>query len=133
MFLGIAGLKDHNGDIQVGLGAHDCTYSVDFTTRHFSHDELEKDPSGSQTYIMDYILSEINSYQHEHRCKFLGAGIEKAFNDTMCPGLCSALWARLDILPMVFRPTAEYPQTNNSKTEYTVSEHADSMARKCVM
>jgi hypothetical protein len=126
-------LKEANGDIQVSIAIHDDTYGVDFCTRHFDQEELSKSASDPQSYVADYILSGLNKYEHDHRCKIIGAGLENGFVETLCPDVCSALWANMDVLPMVFRPDTEVPAAGECQIAHTVDEHADSMARKCIM
>jgi len=135
MFVGIAGVRHENGDLKVAISMHDSTYSVDFSERHFSTNDPDHLPSALCTSVTNFVIAELNMYQHEHRCKFLGAGLERAIAEDLCPELCPALWAKLDIVPIVFSTGVNVLVRNNDvrKGAMCADEEADAVARKCVM
>ena len=63
--------------------------------------------------------------------KFLGVGISETIFREISPEVPSRLWAELDVVPMVFRSSFNYPDT--APEQQRVDEQADSMARKCLM
>ena len=135
MFLGLASLQHENGDLAVAISMHDSTYTIDFSERHFPHTELEKFPRGFCEGITEFVITTLGEYQHEHRCKFLGAGLERALAEDVCPGLSPALWLELDIVPIVFS-TGGFTSVSKSdvhKGAISADEEADAVARKCVM
>ncbi|TKA62404.1 hypothetical protein B0A49_11684 [Cryomyces minteri] len=128
LFLGIAASKSDQGEIEIGLCAHDGTYSIDFAVRVLTAKHSQKgDVDGS---LADYFVSHIREYQEEHGYKFIGVGITQRIVH-LSPTLPARLWADLDIVPLVLHITDEDKQ--GVRGPLSVDEEADSMARKCLM
>lgn len=82
--------------------------------------------------IADYILKEVEAYEHENFVKFIGAGLPTSLK-YMSPTLCSRLWLELDIIPVVLRPDSEANKEKSFWDVKRVDEQADSMVRKCIL
>jgi hypothetical protein len=86
--------------------------------------------------ISDFVITSLFEYEHEHLCKFIGAGVPCNL-EKIAPKLCSRLWSEVDIVPISLRPDQAGHETE--MTDFTfwhargVDEQADSMARKCIM
>lgn len=112
----------------VALAINDSVYLIDFSVKYFV---LGDGLKMGQDLIADYILEEVEKYEHENFAKFIGAGLPTTLRD-MSPSLCSHLWLDLDVLPVVLHPDGE--EREKSFWDFKrVDEQADSMARKCVM
>lgn len=128
LFLGISAVFSDDHTAVVALAIHDTIYLTDFSVKHIVLDDALK---LGEDLIADYIISEVEKYEHEHFVKFIGAGLPTTLK-YMSQTLCSRLWLELDIVPIVMRPDDE----NKEKTFWDVKrvdEQADSMARKCIM
>ncbi|MCJ1396938.1 hypothetical protein MMC11_000130 [Xylographa trunciseda] len=128
MFVGISAIVCSDR-IEVGLSANDATSSLDFTVRHLK--ELPETAEGRSKLVADFIIEIMQKFQHEHVCKFLGAGITEALFKEISPELPPRLWKELDVVPLVFRVGVNY--RSNMEARQRVDELADSMARKCIM
>ncbi|MCJ1282590.1 hypothetical protein MMC26_001915 [Xylographa opegraphella] len=128
MFAGISAIVCSDR-IEVGLSANDATYSLDFTVRHLK--ELSESEEGRSKLVADFVIETMQKYQHEHLCKFLGAGITDTLFNDISPELPPRLWKELDVVPLIFRVGMNYPV--DMEENQRVDEQADSMARKCVM
>lgn len=90
--------------------------------------------------IVDYVLKEVQDYEHKNLAKFIGAGLSATLR-RVSKTLCSSLWLDLDIVPItvVNESEDEDEDEENRKGEKNfwnvkrVDEQADSMVRKCVM
>jgi hypothetical protein len=115
------------------VAIHDNTYLLDFSVQTIEingHLERNEDP------IADYVIEQLESYEHRNLCKFVGAGLPVDLIKR-APKLCSRLWLELDIVPITIKPEAESHEVEAGDTSFwsakCVDEQADSMARKCVM
>jgi len=128
LYLGISAVFSDDHTAVVAVAVHDTTYLIDFSVKHIVLDDAMK--MGADL-IADYIISEVERYEHENFAKFIGAGLPTTLK-YMSPTLCSRLWLELDIVPIVMRPDDE--QKDRSFWDVKrVDEQADSMARKCIM
>ena len=112
----------------VALAIHDTVYLIDFSVRHILLDDALK---MGEDLIAEYVISEVEKYEHENFAKFIGAGLPTTLK-YMSPNLCSRLWLELDIVPIVMRPDDEHKEKTFWDVK-RVDEQADSMARKCIM
>lgn len=86
--------------------------------------------------IADYVVGELEKYEHENLSKFIGAGVPY---DIMkrSPKLSSKLWLEIDIVPISIMPELDGLETEvkdrSHWNEKCIDEQADSMARKCIM
>lgn len=112
----------------VALAIHDTVYLVDFSVKSIVLDDALR--MGADL-IADYVISEVEKYEHENFAKFVGAGLPTTLK-YMSPTLCSRLWLELDIVPIVMRPDDEHKEKSFWDVK-RVDEQADSMARKCIM
>jgi hypothetical protein len=111
----------------VAVAINDGVYLIDFSVKQIVLDDPLK---MGQDLVADYVLEEVEKYEHENFAKFIGAGLSTTLR-YMSPSLCSRLWLDLDIVPVVFHPDEEGgPSFWDVKC---VDEQADSMARKCTM
>jgi len=113
----------------VAIAIHDTTYLIDFSVKHIVLDDAMK--MGADL-IADYVIGEVEKYEHENFSKFIGAGLPTTVK-YMSPTLCSRLWLELDIVPVVMRPDDETNKGTSFWDVKRVDEQADSMARKCIM
>lgn len=113
----------------MAIAIHDTTYLIDFSVKHIVLDDAMK--MGADM-IADYVIGEVEKYEHENFSKFIGAGLPTTLK-YMSPTLCSRLWLELDIVPVVMRPDDETSKANSFWDVKRVDEQADSMARKCIM
>ncbi len=126
--MGISAVFADDHTAVVALAIHDTIYLTDFSVKHIVLDDATKI---GRDLIADYVISEIEHYEHENFAKFIGAGLPTTLK-YMSPSLCSRLWLELDIVAIVVRPDDD----NKERTFWDVKrvdEQADSMARKCIM
>lgn len=128
MYLGISAVFSDDHTAVVALAIHDTVYLVDFSVKHIVLDDALK---MGEDLIADYVITEVEKYEHENFSKFIGAGLPTTLK-YMSPTLCSRLWLELDIVPIVMRPDDEHKEKTFWDVK-RVDEQADSMARKCIM
>ncbi|KAG7293971.1 hypothetical protein NEMBOFW57_004032 [Staphylotrichum longicolle] len=128
LYLGISAVFSDDHTAVVALAIHDTVYLVDFSVKYIMLDDAMKMGADS---IADYVVAEVERYEHENFSKFIGAGLPTTFK-TMSPTLCSRLWLELDIVPIVMRPDDEHKEQSFWDVK-CVDEQADSMAWKCVI
>ncbi|OIW25617.1 glycosyltransferase family 4 protein [Coniochaeta ligniaria NRRL 30616] len=128
LYLGISAVFSDDHTAVVALAIHDTVYLIDFSVRHIVLDDALK---MGEDLIADYVISEVEKYEHENFAKFIGAGLPTTLK-YMSPTLCSRLWLELDIVPIVMRPDDEHKEKTFWDVK-RVDEQADSMARKCIM
>jgi hypothetical protein len=128
LYLGISAVFADDHTAVVALAIHDTVYLIDFSVKHIVLDDALK---LGDDLIADYIISEVEKYEHENFAKFIGAGLATTLK-YMSPNLCSRLWLELDIVPIVMRPDDEHKEKTFWDVK-RVDEQADSMARKCIM
>ncbi|KAK4120614.1 glycosyltransferase family 4 protein [Parathielavia appendiculata] len=128
LYLGISAVFSDDHTAVVALAIHDTVYLVDYSVKHIILDDAMK--MGADL-IADYVISEVEKYEHENFSKFIGAGLPTTLK-YMSPTLCSRLWLELDIVPIVMRPDDEHKEKSFWDVK-RVDEQADSMARKCIM
>ncbi|KAI5920868.1 family 4 glycosyltransferase [Camillea tinctor] len=121
IFMGISAVHGDDGTVTVSIAAHDQTYLLDFTLDHLR-------PEEGKDVVADYVIAEIQKYEHENFSKIVGAGLP-AHVEKMSPGLCSRLWLDIDVVPIVIPVNRSEESFWDSKR---VDEQADSMARKCI-
>ncbi|KAL1842945.1 hypothetical protein VTJ49DRAFT_3586 [Mycothermus thermophilus] len=128
LFLGISAVFSDDHTAVVALAIHDTVYLIDFSVKSIVLDDALK--MGADV-IADYVISEVEKYEHENFVKFIGAGLPTTLK-YMSPTLCSRLWLELDIVPIVMRPDDEHKERSFWDVK-RVDEQADSMVRKCIM
>ena len=128
LYLGISAVFSDDRTAVVALAIHDTVYLVDFSAKHIALDDTS---NKTQDPIAEYVLEEVQKYEHENFVKFIGAGLPTTLK-YMSHSLCSRLWLELDIVPIVMRPDDEH-KARNFWDAKLVDEQADSMARKCIM
>ncbi|KAK0611420.1 glycosyltransferase family 4 protein [Immersiella caudata] len=128
LYLGISAVFSDDHTAVVAVAVHDTTYLIDFSVKHIVLDDAMK--MGADL-IADYVIEEVQRYEHENFAKFIGAGLPTTLK-YMSPTLCSRLWLELDIVPIVMRPDDEHKDKSFWDIK-RVDEQADSMARKCIM
>ncbi|TVY25528.1 Trehalose phosphorylase [Lachnellula hyalina] len=127
-----AAFSDHNTAV-IAIAIHDPVYLLDFSVKTIElGDGLEK----GLDVIADYVVGELERYEHENLSKFIGAGVPY---DIMkrSPKLSSKLWLKIDIVPISIMPELDGLETEMKDRSYwsekCIDEQADSMARKCIM
>ncbi|TPX13378.1 uncharacterized protein E0L32_006108 [Thyridium curvatum] len=128
LFLGISAVFSDDHTAVVAIAIHDTVYLTDFSVRSIVLDDAMRMDTD---LIADYVIAEVERYEHENFSKFIGAGLPTTLK-YMSPKLCSRLWLELDIVPIVMRPDDEHKDRNFWDAK-NVDEQADSMARKCIM
>jgi hypothetical protein len=129
LYVGISAVFSDAHTAVVAVAIHDDTYLLDFSVKDIRTNggaNKGKDP------IADYVINELEKYEHANLAKFIGAGLPIELK-TKAPRLCSRLWLELDIVPITIKPDAEEPRDQRFWNAKCVDEQADSMARKCIM
>lgn len=121
----------HNVTIKLCWTIHDGCYSIDF---HLHEVVLEREASDEQAKdtIASRIIAGLKSFEHRHRCKFVGVGLTEHLL-LLCPKLSTTLWLELDIIPAIFSSGLSPLSTNRGVALRSTDDQADSMVRKCVM
>ena len=69
LFVGISAVKNGDGTIVLSIATHDHTYLLDYMVEHLKIDPAQK----GKDIIADYVISQIQKYEHENFVKFVGA------------------------------------------------------------
>ncbi|PBP19434.1 trehalose synthase [Diplocarpon rosae] len=132
LYAGIAVAFSEDQSAVVAVAIHDNTYLVDFSVQTIQL----KEKAETEDPIADYVLKELEKYEHVNIAKFVGAGLSTELLKK-APRLCSRLWLDLDIIPISIVPELEgYEKESKARSFWSskcVDEQADSMARKCIM
>jgi hypothetical protein len=127
---GLSVQEESQDALKLGTAVHDGTYSIDFAVHRLSLGEVQHDKRGN--WIIDYIIDLVAKYRKEHVCKIIGIGIAPNLHGT-CPELCSRLWSKLDIIPVIVKANdLPFPVSGDKIHDVDVDEIADSAARKCL-
>ncbi|PNP74454.1 hypothetical protein FNYG_12210 [Fusarium nygamai] len=135
LYLGISAAFSNDQTALIALAINDGVYLTDFSVKHL---DLSDSQEIGRDAIADYVLKEVEDYQHENFAKFIGAGLPATLG-RVSKTLCSRLWLDLDIVPIVVLAEREVEDEEDRKSEKDfwnvkcVDEQADSMVRKCVM
>ncbi len=115
----------------MAVAVHDNTYLLDFSVKDI---DLDGTLENGEDRIAEYVISELESYEHNNLAKFIGAGLPHELL-VRAPKLCSRLWLELDIVPLTNKLEVEENSAGNRDfwSAKCVDEQADSMARKCIM
>jgi len=133
LFAGIAVAFNDDDSAVVAVAIHDSTYLIDFSVETVQiRDAIGK----GEDPIADYVLDQLEKYEHTNIAKFIGAGFPTELLKKS-PRLCSRLWLDLDVVPVSIVPELEGFETSSKDKNFwsakCVDEQADSMARKCIM
>ncbi|KIL83632.1 hypothetical protein FAVG1_13153 [Fusarium avenaceum] len=134
LYLGIAAAFSNDRTALIALAINDGIYLKDFSVKHL---DLSGGEVTGRDVIVDYVLKEVDDYEHKNFAKFIGAGLSATLR-RVSETLCSRLWLDLDIVPItvVDEREDENEDEENRKGDWNVKqvdEQADSMVRKCVM
>ncbi|KAJ5174497.1 uncharacterized protein N7482_000374 [Penicillium canariense] len=134
IYAGVSAFFSKKHGTTIAIAVRDTTYLLDFVEKVYEPGEHQ--PCAEE--VVQYITSKLKAYEEKHLEKIVGVAMPKHVMDH-CPDLCSHLWAKLDIIPLVlpesslvdpFTSSEQAPPRNwDSKT---VDEQAESMTRKCV-
>jgi len=140
LWLGIAATVSIRGEIIVAFSLSDGTYNIDFAVHTLDAKGNEVSPcnnpdispgngdaeriassAGSTPVVNEdtarnllvYLVNEIRQYSQSHYYTFAGAGITRSLAQ-MCPGLPATLWLDLDIVPLVFEHSLDWPAPQES-------------------
>lgn len=114
----------------IAIAIHDCVYLNDFCVKTIP---FPSSPHADEDPIADWVIQELEAYEHKDYAKFIGAGIPEELGEK-CPRLCSRLWLELDIVPIIESKEQEGGAGRKKHWDVKcVDEQADSMARKCIM
>lgn len=134
IYAGISAFFSTSMPSTIAIAVRDTTYLLDFIEKVF--EPVGQEPSVDTA--TDFILEELRTYEEKHLEKIAGVAMPMLVADR-CPGLCSRLWAELDILPLVLpessltdRYTSRDPTAAQKGDPKTIDEQAESMSRKCV-
>ncbi|GIJ89488.1 hypothetical protein Asppvi_008430 [Aspergillus pseudoviridinutans] len=134
IWAGVSGHVEEGSRCRIAIVIRNLTYLLDCINiefgEHASRDPIELGPE---------IISQLRNYSAKHKEKFIGAGLPESLV-LKCPGLCSQLWLKLDIVPLVLRHEARVRTAHDRGEMATfwgwerkaLDEQADSMARKCI-
>ncbi|KAL2008266.1 hypothetical protein VTN00DRAFT_8248 [Thermoascus crustaceus] len=130
IYAGVSASFTDDSATTIALAIRNTTYLLDFLERHFSPEESKP----SCPAITDFIVGQLKEYSLKNLEKFIGVAIPNLVAER-CPGLCSRIWAELDIVPLVLhekgKMSTEEPRYTGWETR-GVDEQAESMARKCI-
>ncbi|KAK0110556.1 hypothetical protein ONS96_002161 [Cadophora gregata f. sp. sojae] len=133
LFAGIAVAFSDNDSAVIAVAIHDSTYLTDFSVETI---QLKDAVGKGEDPIADYVVTQLEKYEHTNIAKFIGAGLPAELLKKS-PRLCSRLWLELDIVPVTIVPELEGFERNTKGKNFwsskCVDEQADSMARKCIM
>ena len=133
LFAGIAVAFNNDHSAVVAVAIHDNTYLLDFSVQTI---EIKAAIEQGEDPIADYVIKELETYEHTNIAKFIGAGLPTELIK-QSPRLCSRLWLNLDIVPISMVAEVEGPDMNAKERSFwhakCIDEQADSMARKCIM
>lgn len=133
LYAGISAAFSDDHTAVVAIAIHDTTYLLDFSVKTI---DLDSSLKAGEDRIADYVIQELQAYEYNNLCKFVGAGLPY---DLMkkSPKLSSRLWLQLDIVPISIVPELDGLDIDQKERNYwdvkCVDEQADSMARKCIM
>ncbi|KAH6672993.1 glycosyltransferase family 4 protein [Halenospora varia] len=133
LYAGISAAFSDDHTAVVAIAIHDTTYLLDFSVKTI---DLDGSLKAGEDRIADYVIQELQAYEYNNLCKFVGAGLPY---DLMkkSPKLSSRLWLQLDIVPISIVPELDGLDIDQKERNYwdvkCVDEQADSMARKCIM
>ncbi|RHZ73298.1 hypothetical protein CDV55_101870 [Aspergillus turcosus] len=134
IWAGVSELVEEGSGCRIAIVFRNSTYLLDCVNH-----ELEERVSRAPTELGREIISQLQNYSAKYKEKFVGAGLPESLV-LQCPGLCSQLWLKLDIVPLVLRYEAR-ARTAHDRGEVATfwgwerkspDEQADSMARKCI-
>ena len=82
------------------------------------------------------IIAELRDYSDAHSEKIIGVALARTLHSRI-PGLCSRLWAELDILPILLDEESDIDATPETITRVhferkPIDEQAESLSRKCI-
>lgn len=132
LYAGISAVFNDSHTAVVAVAIHDNTYLLDFSVKNV---ELNGGLQPGEDRIADYVIKELESYEHNNLAKFVGAGLPNELL-ARAPKLCSRLWLELDIVPIANLLELEEAEAKRARAFWSkkcVDEQADSMARKCIM
>jgi hypothetical protein len=137
LYLGISAAFSNDQTALVALAINDGIYLTDFSVKHL---DLSDGEATGRDVIADYVLKEVEDYEHKHFAKFIGAGLSATLR-RVSETLCSRLWLDLDIVPITVlaerEDEDEDEEDRKGETNFwsvkRVDEQADSMVRKCIM
>ncbi|KAM0088622.1 hypothetical protein ACP6JD_008022 [Aspergillus fumigatus] len=134
IWAGVSELLEEGSGYRIAIVIRNSTYLLEC----LGH-KLEEPASGDPIELSREIISQFQNYSAKYDEKFIGAGLPESLV-LKCPGLCSQLWFKLDIVPLVLRHVAR-ARTAHDRGEVAtfrgwerkaLDEQADSMARKCI-
>ncbi|KAH2186362.1 hypothetical protein KXW61_008431 [Aspergillus fumigatus] len=134
IWAGVSELLEEGSGYRIAIVIRNSTYLLEC----LGH-KLEEPASGDAIELSREIISQFQNYSAKYDEKFIGAGLPESLV-LKCPGLCSQLWFKLDIVPLVLRHVAR-ARTAHDRGEVAtfrgwerkaLDEQADSMARKCI-
>ncbi|KAJ5103403.1 hypothetical protein N7532_003932 [Penicillium argentinense] len=134
IYAGVSGYFASHHSSTIALAIRDPTYLLDFIQKEIQPDEERP----CEELAVEFILAELKKYAETHLEKIMGIAMPRHVADC-CKGLCSRLWAELDIIPLVLpeyslvdRFTTRRPSHPRTWDVKTIDEQAESMARKSV-
>lgn len=134
IWAGVSELVEEGSGCRIAIVIRNSTYLLD-CVNHELEERASRDPTG----LSREIISQLQNYSAKCKEKFVGAGLPESLV-LKCPGLCSQLWLKLDIVPLVLRYEAR-ARTAHDRGEVATfwgwerkspDEQADSMARMCI-
>lgn len=116
-----------NSSSFIAIALRDETYLLDF---------VEKTSPGPINQISKHIIDELRNYSETHCEKILGVAFARNLQSHI-PGLCSHLWAELDILPILLDEESDTDASPENVTRVhfdrkPLDEQAESLSRKCM-
>lgn len=135
IYAGISAYFTNRHISAIAVAFRDTTYLLDFIEHQFRPDQADQPHSEAAT---SFIVSKLKGYGKKHLEKIVGLAMSQHVAER-CPGLCSRLWAELDIIPLVLPESSQLDKYTHPRSQThawdarTVDEQAESMSRKCVM
>ncbi|KAI9928972.1 hypothetical protein ASPWEDRAFT_104285 [Aspergillus wentii DTO 134E9] len=131
IYAGVSASFSGNAVTRIALAIRDTTYLLDFLERGDGDGGDRFTPSE----MVEFILHQLKKFSEQHLEKFMGLAMPQSVADK-CHGLCSRLWAELDIIPLTLpeetkKQGDEFSPSVGWETR-DIDEQAESMGRKCV-
>ncbi|GFF43565.1 trehalose phosphorylase [Aspergillus udagawae] len=135
VYAGLSVLFADDGYATIALAIRDATYLLEFIQEKVPR----KDNKPLSQAISDFVVHQLQKFSEKHLEKFIGLAMPQHLAEA-CPGLCSRLWAELDVIPLVLpeenrkenEPSKQPLPTYPGWETRSLDEQAESMGRKCV-
>lgn len=136
-YIGLSGVAKNPKTVRIGILLNNGTVNTDSCVHDMAiPDDLTR--PGRAKMIEEHIITELQNYRHHSLLKYIGAGVSEQLL-RLSPGLCSAIWHKLDAVPIVIKVRtgsqiydSDDALDSDNEVEHRASMQADSAVRKCL-